>query len=207
MHDLMDMPTNTVATEYLSELTEVLALVPGDALARVAQLLLDVRAAGRRVYIVGNGGSAATASHFVCDLVKTARVPGLEPLRAFALTDNIPLLTAWSNDSAYEDCFAEQVAALAEPGDLVIGISASGNSPNVVSALRTAANRDIQTIGILGFDGGAAARSSTWRSTCPATTTAWSKTPTWPSPTRSRPPYARPCNPAPSWERPSSQAW
>ena len=152
----MDMRADTVASEYLAELTEVLAQVPGDALARATQLLLDVRAAGRRVYIIGNGGSAATASHFVCDLVKTARVPGLGPLRAFALTDNAPLLTAWSNDSAYEDCFAEQVAALAEPGDLVIGISASGNSPNVVSALRAAANRDIQTIGIVGFDGGAA---------------------------------------------------
>jgi D-sedoheptulose 7-phosphate isomerase len=104
---------------------------------------------------MGNGGSAATASHFACDLVKTAQVPGLTPLRVFALTDNTPLLTAWANDSSYEDAFAAQITALVEPGDLVIGISASGNSPNIVAGLTAASAMGARTIGLLGFDGGA----------------------------------------------------
>ena len=105
---------------------------------------------------MGNGGSAATASHFVCDLVKTARVTGLEPLRVFALADNTPLMTAWANDAAYEQTFAEQILALVDPDDIVIGISASGNSPNILAGLAAAAERGARTIGILGFDGGKA---------------------------------------------------
>jgi D-sedoheptulose 7-phosphate isomerase len=104
---------------------------------------------------VGNGGSAATASHFVCDLVKTARGAGMAPMRAFALVDNVPLLTAWANDCAYERSFAEQILALVEPGDIVVVISASGNSPNVVAALAAASTCGARTIGLLGFDGGA----------------------------------------------------
>jgi len=101
-----------ITTNYFSELTSVLALVPAAALARVVDLLLEARTAGRRVYVMGNGGSSATASHLACDLVKTAQVAELKPLRVFALTDNTPLLTAWANDSAYEQSFAEQVRAL-----------------------------------------------------------------------------------------------
>lgn len=117
---------------------------------------MEARANGRRVFIVGNGGSAATASHFVCDLVKTAEVEGLEPFMAFALCDNVSLMTAWGNDLRFEQIFAEQVRALAEAGDVLIVISASGNSPNIIASLNAAAAKDIQTIGLLGFDGGAA---------------------------------------------------
>jgi D-sedoheptulose 7-phosphate isomerase len=156
MHELLEPRAGSTATDYLADLAGVLALVPSEALDLAAGMLLRARAEGRRVYVLGNGGSAATASHFVCDLVKTAQVAGLSPLRAFALGDNIPLLTAWANDRAYERCFAEQVAALVDAGDIVIGISASGNSPNVVAALRSAAERGATTIGLLGFDGGAA---------------------------------------------------
>ena len=156
MDDRRDERAGAIAADYLAELADVLALVSVDALDRAAEMLLETRAAGRRVYVVGNGGSAATASHFVCDLVKTAHVDGHEPLRAFALTDNIPLLTAWSNDRAYERCFAEQVASLVDRGDVVVGISASGNSPNIVAALAAAAERGARTIGMVGFDGGAA---------------------------------------------------
>src|SRR5215467_10028515 len=101
--------TETTAMQYLANLSGVLALVPGEALGRAISLVLEARATGKRVYVMGNGGSSATASHFVCDLVKTARVDGFEAVRAFALTDNTPLLTAWANDKAYELCFAEQV--------------------------------------------------------------------------------------------------
>jgi D-sedoheptulose 7-phosphate isomerase len=130
--------------------------VPRRALAEAVDLLLEARADGRRVYVIGNGGSASTASHIVCDLVKSAAVAGFAPLKAFALADNTALLTAWANDRAYERIFAEQVASLVEPGDVVIAISASGNSPNVVAALSTANNLGAHTIGLLGFDGGAA---------------------------------------------------
>lgn len=146
----------SVARDFLARLSEVLAELPADAVAQATEILLDARANGRRVYVMGNGGSAATAAHLVCDLVKTAQVPGTQPLRVFGLTDNVPLLTAWSNDRAYEDAFAEQVAALTEPGDVVIAISASGNSPNIVNGLEAATRLGARTIGLLGFDGGAA---------------------------------------------------
>jgi D-sedoheptulose 7-phosphate isomerase len=147
-----------VPAEFLAELTRVLGLVQAEPMGRAIELLLEARAAGRRVYIVGNGGSAATASHLVCDLTKTTYVAGRQPLRAFALTDNVPLLTAWANDTDYGRIFAEQLAALVEPGDVVIAISASGNSPNVVAGLTTAAAIGARTIGLLGFDGGASLR-------------------------------------------------
>ncbi|MCC6177275.1 MAG: SIS domain-containing protein [Chloroflexi bacterium] len=153
----LDADTTTYdATTYLEELSQVLLRVPGEQLARATATLLGAREAGRRVYVFGNGGSAATASHFVCDLVKTAQVPGFRPFRAFALADNTPLMTAWSNDSAYADTFPRLLEALVEPGDVVVGISASGNSPNVVRGLTTAGRLGARTIALLGFDGGAA---------------------------------------------------
>jgi len=152
----VDTTPHPIALDYLEELAEVVRQVPGDALGRLIDLLLDARAMGRRVYLMGNGGSAATASHLVSDLIKTARVAGRRPLRAFALADNTPLLTAWANDSAYDRVFAEQIDALVEPEDVVIAISASGNSPNILAGLRTAAAQGAHTVGLLGFDGGAA---------------------------------------------------
>jgi len=130
--------------------------VPRDALTEAIDLLLEARAAGRHVYVMGNGGSASTASHIVCDLVKSAAVDGFAPLKAFTLADNAALLTAWANDRAYDRIFAEQVAGLVGPGDVVMAISASGNSPNIVAALATANKIGAHTIGLLGFDGGAA---------------------------------------------------
>ncbi len=154
--DTREGSEHRVASDYFSELASVLALVPAAALTRVIDLLLDARAAGRRVYVMGNGGSSATASHLACDLVKTAQVADHRPLRVFALTDNTPLLTAWANDSAYERSFAEQVLALVEPNDIVIGISASGNSPNIVAGFMAATAAGARTVAFLGFDGGAA---------------------------------------------------
>ena len=148
--------SHSTAVDYLAKLATTLALVPSEELDRAIELLLDARAAQRRIYVMGNGGSAATASHLVCDLVKTASVPGQQPLRVFALTDNVPLLTAWANDAAYERVFTEQIGALIEPGDVVIAISASGNSPNIVAGLAAAAAKGARTIGLVGFDGGAA---------------------------------------------------
>src|SRR5713226_8741580 len=101
----------------------------------VLRLLEEAYHGGHRIFIMGNGGSAATASHFALDLAKNTIMPGIPRLKAISLTDHVPLITAWSNDTAYEHIFAEQLANLIEAGDVVIGISASGNSPNVINAM------------------------------------------------------------------------
>jgi D-sedoheptulose 7-phosphate isomerase len=148
--------TASIAHSYLDTLGDVVRSVPREPLERVLSLLLDARATGRRVYVLGNGGSAAIASQFVCNLVKTAQAGGCQSLRAFALTDNTPSLTAWANDTAYDQIFAQQIRVLAEPGDLVIAISASGNSPNVIAGIHAAHACGSRTVGLLGFDGGLA---------------------------------------------------
>lgn len=144
------------AAQFLAELTGVLATVSSVELDRLVDLLLETRARGKRVYVIGNGGSAATASHFANDLAKTAMVAGFAPIRAFSLTDNAPLLTAWANDVSFERVFAAQLEGLIERDDVVIAITASGNSPNIVLALQTANNCGARTAGLLGFNGGAA---------------------------------------------------
>jgi D-sedoheptulose 7-phosphate isomerase len=158
MHSLDSIQTSSLAIEYLTDLATVLERVPQEPLGRAIDALLEAREQGQRVYVFGNGGSAATASHFVCDLVKSAQVPGFRPFRAFALTDSTPLMTAWANDVAYAQTFSRMLEGLVEPGDIALGISASGNSPNLVAGLEAAAALGARTIALLGFDGGAALR-------------------------------------------------
>lgn len=142
---------------YLDALATVLAALPQDAIWRAAEMLHDAGAEGRRIYLIGNGGSAATASHMANDLGKQASVPGRLALRPIAFTDNVPLLTAWSNDLSFEAAFSLPLAAHLEPGDVVVAISTSGNSPNVLAALRLAQRVGARTIGLAGHDGGAMA--------------------------------------------------
>ena len=139
---------------YLADLSAVLAALPRAPLAQITQLLLDTARKGRTVFIFGNGGSAATASHLACDLAKTARTPGQPQVRALALTDNVPLLTAWGNDASYEVIFAEQLRAFVRWRDVVIAISASGNSPNVLAGAVVAREAGAVVVGITGFGGG-----------------------------------------------------
>jgi D-sedoheptulose 7-phosphate isomerase len=146
------------AAQYLSRLAGVLELVPSQDVRKTIELLLATRKCGRRVYIMGNGGSAATATHLVCDLIKTAHVDGFAALRVYALADNHALMTAWANDTAYDRTFAEQVNSLADADDVVIGISASGNSPNIIAGLQAAAQLGARTVALVGFDGGQASR-------------------------------------------------
>jgi len=141
---------------YFERLRSLLADVPETHLDSVVDMLLKARNDGRRVYVVGNGGSASTATHFVCDLQKSATVTGEAPIRAIGLVDNAALMTAWANDFSYEQVFAGQIAALVEPEDVVIVMSASGNSPNIVAALRAAAARHAYTVAFVGFDAGTA---------------------------------------------------
>src|SRR6202165_4718040 len=123
-------------------------------LQAVLSILEEAYHNGHRIFVVGNGGSAATASHFALDLAKNTIMPGAPRLKAISLTDHVPLITAWSNDTAYEHIFAEQLANMIEPGDVVIGISTSGNSPNVINALRLAKGMRGYTVGLLGAKGG-----------------------------------------------------
>src|SRR5256884_4283800 len=123
-------------------------------LETVLRLLEEAYHNGRRIFIMGNGGSAATASHFALDLAKNTIMPGAPRLKAISLTDHVPLITAWSNDIAYEHIFSEQLANMIEPGDVVIGISASGNSPNVINAMKLTKQHRGFTIGLLGARGG-----------------------------------------------------
>jgi D-sedoheptulose 7-phosphate isomerase len=139
---------------YFLELERMLQAISRPHLEAVLRLLEDAYHNGHRIFIMGNGGSAATASHFALDLAKNTIIPGIPRLKAISLTDHVPLITAWSNDTAYEHIFAEQLANLIEPGDVAIGISTSGNSPNVINALRLAKETRAATIGLLGAKGG-----------------------------------------------------
>ena len=140
--------------QYFSELEEMVRTISRPHLEQVLCLLEEAYRNGHRIFIMGNGGSAATASHFALDLAKNTIMPGAPRLKAISLTDHVPLITAWSNDTAYEHIFAEQLANMIEPGDVVIGISASGNSPNVINAMRLAKQTQAATIGLLGAKGG-----------------------------------------------------
>jgi D-sedoheptulose 7-phosphate isomerase len=156
MLDLTVAGSQSAVSTHLDRLRDLLSQVPIDRLEAALGLLLDARTAARRVYVMGNGGSASTAAHFVCDLQKTATIPDQAPLRTYSLTDNTALVTAWANDTQYENVFAEQIGALVDPGDVVVAISVSGNSPNVVAGLAAATQRGARTIALVGCDGGAA---------------------------------------------------
>ena len=140
--------------KYISEVSATLERLPIENIAQVVELLEEARLKAKRVFIFGNGGSAATASHFAADLSKGAISKGKPRIKAFALTDNVALLSAWANDTAYENIFAEQLKNFIEPGDVAIGISASGNSPNVLNGIKVARTKGATTIGFIGFDGG-----------------------------------------------------
>lgn len=152
---MLDFATHRDAIRpYLIELNAVLAAVPHRDVEAIVELLLTTYDEGRTIYIAGNGGSAATASHFANDLTKATIVPGQRRFRVIALTDNVPLLTAWANDASYADVFAEQLRSLIRPGDLFIAISGSGHSENVLRAADFARSSGARVAGFTGFDGG-----------------------------------------------------
>jgi D-sedoheptulose 7-phosphate isomerase len=148
-----------LASGYLAELTDVLANLDLDAILRIVERLRVARDAGRTIFIAGNGGSAATASHWVNDLAKATKRSGRPAIRVIGLVDNVSWLTALANDEGYDRVFAGQLENFAEPGDVLAVISASGNSPNVLRAVDEARNRGAVTIGLVGFDGGALRQS------------------------------------------------
>ena len=143
-----------IVETYLFGINETFRALPIDCVAKVVEIIDRARSRDKKVLIFGNGGSAATASHIACDLSKGTLVGNNHRLRAISLCDNMPLLSAWANDTAFENVFSEQLANLVDPGDVVIAISGSGNSSNVINGIRTARDRDAATIGFIGFDGG-----------------------------------------------------
>lgn len=128
--------------------------LPMGELEQVIGLLDEARWARRTVFTCGNGGSAATAIHFAGDLAKGAMAPGKPSIKALSLCENISLVTAWANDASYDDIFAERLAPWARAGDVLIAISGSGNSPNVLNAVRLARAVGATTVALTGFKGG-----------------------------------------------------
>ena len=143
-----------VADQYLASVQVAIAGLDRNAIVRVAELLFDVRSRGNQVFIAGNGGSSATASHMAADLTRAASVSAGPPLRCRSLTDNVPALTAWSNDVGVESAFALQMKQVVEPGDVLIAISASGRSPNIIAAANAARKQGASVVGLVGFGGG-----------------------------------------------------
>lgn len=143
------------SSKYIARLQAALQSVDLDAVGSVVNVLAGARQDGRQVFTCGNGASAALASHFAADLAKMAS-PGSRRFRAVALTDNVPLITAWANDAGYREVFSRQLTNLFREGDVLVAISCSGNSENVIAALEVARARGGETIGLLGFDGGSA---------------------------------------------------
>lgn len=125
-----------------------------EAVARLAQAVVHCQESGKQIFAVGNGGSASSSSHIACDLMKTAAVPGRKPVKCLSLSDNAALMTACGNDLSFDDVFSRQLENLCGQDDLVILISGSGNSPNLVKAAEIARSRGAKTAALLGFDGG-----------------------------------------------------
>lgn len=143
-----------VAGRYLSDLATLMAALDLAALQRITDRLRVARDAGATVFIAGNGGSAATATHWANDLNKAASRSGRRPFRGISLTDGTSWLTALANDEGFDRVFAGQLENLAQPGDVLLMISASGKSANLVRATEFASDHGIVTLALLGFDGG-----------------------------------------------------
>jgi D-sedoheptulose 7-phosphate isomerase len=148
------MQAGQFIADYQARLSQTLARVPLERVAQAVEWLREAREGGNTIFVCGNGGSAATASHFVCDVLKGCSYGRERRFRILALNDNLPTLTAYSNDVSYECVFVEPLKNLARPGDVLIAISGSGNSPNVLRAAEWANANGLRTIGLTGRDGG-----------------------------------------------------
>src|SRR6266404_5318367 len=150
------------AKDYISGLKQVLDHIPLQPIDGIVQAIEQARDEQKQVFVIGNGGSAATASHMMNDLCKgTLGHKGDAPwprMRVIALTDNVSLMTAWANDTDYNHVFSEPLKNLAQRGDVLVAISASGNSPNIIAAVEAAKQIGVKVIGLTGFGGGKLAK-------------------------------------------------
>jgi D-sedoheptulose 7-phosphate isomerase len=139
---------------YLDDLRSLLANLPHAQLRGIVDRLLAAYDEGRQVFLLGNGGSASTCSHIVNDFQKCIYFSGEKTFKCMSLTDNVALMTAWANDTAYDNIFAEQLRPWVNPGDLVFCVSGSGNSPNVLKAAVLGREMGAYVIGLTGYQGG-----------------------------------------------------
>ncbi len=151
---MSDVRHQDVLAAYLERLKAAVDAMPLERIAAMGEILYRAYQHGQQVFIIGNGGSAATASHMACDLGMNTAAPNRPRFRVSSLSDNMPLVSALANDLGYERVFAEQLTNLARPGDVLISISGSGRSPNILEAMRYARERGATNIALLGFDGG-----------------------------------------------------
>lgn len=142
------------AGAYLSDATSLIDRIPIEILDRIFGILCEAYRSDRQVILMGNGGSAALASHFAVDLGKGTVRPDRRRFRVLSIVDNTPVMTAYANDFSYADVFSEQIRTLAQPGDVVLGISGSGNSPNVLNGLKAAREKGAVTVALTGYRGG-----------------------------------------------------
>ena len=149
---------NNFYAQYTDKLKKALDTLPQKEFGEVVDAIMAVYETGHQVFLMGNGGSGATASHFVCDINKFACFGSNTRFKALCLNDNIPTMLAYSNDVSFEDVFLGQLRNFLNQGDLVIGISASGNSMNVIKAIEYANDTDARTIGFTGSNGGTLAK-------------------------------------------------
>jgi D-sedoheptulose 7-phosphate isomerase len=138
--------------ESIESLRRLKELAP--ELEKLAEIISEARDHDHCVFTFGNGGSGSTAVHFASDLMKTTIKKGKKRIRSVCLNSNMPLVTAWANDSAYENVFKEQLENLMNKGDVVLAISGSGNSKNILKAVEYAQENGAVTVGLTGFDGG-----------------------------------------------------
>jgi len=149
------MEVGAYVRRYVEETKDALSdRYLAEGIARIVPVLIEARNRGRTIYFFGNGGSASTASHFVVDIGKATIQGDQRRFKCVALVDSVESLTAWANDSEYAKVFSEQLRGLAQAGDVAVGISGSGNSPNVLRAMELAKTMGLRTIGLTGMGGG-----------------------------------------------------
>jgi len=143
---------------YQARLVEALSALPREPIARLGTILLRAYQNDKQVFTLGNGGSSSTASHMAADLAKNTIGPNMRRFRILSLNENVAIMTALANDIGYEHVFSEQLIDAIRPGDVLIAVSASGNSPNVLEAIRCASRVSAEVVAVLGFNGGRAAQ-------------------------------------------------
>jgi D-sedoheptulose 7-phosphate isomerase len=159
----MAFDLNTYINTYKEKSSTTVSALPAEDIRKAVELLHTARKRGSHIFVVGNGGSASTATHFACDLFKWATAEGKQPIKAFALNENIPLVSALVNDNGFSEIFVEQLKTLAKPGDVIVGFSVHGGtgkdkaglwSQNLTKAIQYMKDIGGHAIGVTGFDGG-----------------------------------------------------
>jgi len=159
----VDKNMNNLIIRYLDEQIECINMmkkISSDTLEKILEILIQTRNNNKKIFIMGNGGSASTASHFTSDLLKTSLIKNENKFKVISLTDNVPVILAWANDTSYDEVFVNQLQNFLEKDDVVIGISGSGNSINVLKAVEYANNINAHTVSLTGKGGGKLAKIS-----------------------------------------------